>query len=153
MQSTLYPYMISNEEVVLNFWAFSDEFGNVQRISGKAYVLDGKDPDKLDILRLLSKTDFLSAKWFPVPKNFNLTNSDGETLKGVVQATQLNEPYIRGILFNEVMNSIENELPEQLRISDTGYERFTMKLPESPLCITTIVIEQSDGTLVPMISS
>ena len=37
MQSTtVYPYIISNEEVVLNFWAFSDEHGNVQRIAGKA---------------------------------------------------------------------------------------------------------------------
>ena len=34
--SFIYPYIISNEEVVLNFWAFSDEHGNVQRIAGKA---------------------------------------------------------------------------------------------------------------------
>ncbi|MDP1958608.1 MAG: hypothetical protein Q8K03_02535 [Methylotenera sp.] len=49
MQSNTIPYEINNEEVVLNLWAYSDEYGNIQRIAGKAYVLDGEDVDKLNI--------------------------------------------------------------------------------------------------------
>ncbi|HQO17073.1 MAG TPA: hypothetical protein PLG02_08935, partial [Methylotenera sp.] len=99
--------------------------------------MDGDDTEKLEILRVLAKTDFLSAEWFPVPKNFNLTNTDGQTLKGVAQASRLGDPYVSGILFNEVMNDIEKNLPEQLRLHGAEYQRFNMQIPESPLCITT----------------
>ncbi|MDO9232542.1 MAG: hypothetical protein Q8N02_08545 [Methylotenera sp.] len=153
MQSNTIPYEINNEEVVLNLWAYSDEYGNIQRIAGKAYVLDGEDVDKLNILRQLSRTDFLSAKWYPVPKNFNLKGYNGDELKGVAQAFQVSDPYINGILFDEVMSALAKELPEHLRLFGDDYQRFTIKLPESPLCITTIVVEYSDGSLVPMVEA
>ena len=146
------PYQRFNPELVLNLWAYSDEYGAIVRIAGKGYVMDGKDSDKLNLLRQLSCTDFLSAKWFPVPKNFNLSGPNGEKMKGVAQASQINDPYVNGILFGNVMDMIANEFPEQLRSIKDEYQRFKLELPESPLCVTTIVIEKSDGQLVPMVS-
>ena len=107
----------------------------------------------MDILRQLSITDFLSAKWYPVPKNFKLHGQDGDELKGAAQAFQVSDPYINVILFDEVMSALAKELPEHLRLFGEDYQRFTIKLPESPLCITTIVVEYSDGSLVPMVAN
>ena len=144
-------YNIVNQEVVLNLWAYSDEQGNIQRLAGKAYVIDGEDPHKLNLLKQLSCTDFLSTKWYPVPKNFNLSSEHGN-IKGVAQAAHISDPYINGLLFSDVIDAIANSLPEQLRMSSDGYQRFRLVLSESPLCVTTVVIEESDGQLVPMVS-
>jgi len=146
------PYQITDPEVVLNLWAYSDEYGNVQRLAGKAYVMDGDDLHKLRLLRLLATTDFLSAKWFPVPKNFNFSGSNGEKLNGVVNASLISDPYTNGILFGEVMDRAAKELPVQLRLMGEDYQRFALELPESPLCVTTLVIEYQDGRLVPMVA-
>lgn len=153
MELNTIPYEINNEEVVLNLWAYSDEYGYIQRLAGKAYVLDGGDDDKLKILRQLSKTDFLSATWYPVPQNFKLTGQDGDVIQGVAQASQLNDPYISGILFDEVMTSLAKELPKQLRLVGEDYVSFTIKLPDSPLSVRTIVVENNDGSLVPMVAN
>ena len=146
------PYEIINPEVVLNLWAYSDEYGYVQRLAGKAYILDGDDGQKLSLLRQLSMTDFMSAKWFHVPSNFNLNDPDGKDLKGVAHASLISDPYTNGVLFREVMDSIAHHLPEQLRLIGEDYQRYLLELPESPLCVTTLVIEKQDGRLVPMIS-
>ena len=43
-------------------------------------------------------------------------------------------------------------VPEQLRSVVGEYEKFRLDLPESPLSVTTIVMEYENGTLVPMVS-
>lgn len=37
-------------------------------------------------------------------------------------------------------------------MTERGYKKFRMNLPESPLCVTTVVMEFEDGRLVPMVS-
>ncbi len=145
------PYQISNPELVLNLWAYSDEYGNIMRIAGKGYVMDGDDSHKLNLLKQLSCTDFLSAKWYPVPKNFSLIGDGEKQMKGVAHTSEIFDPYANGILFGDVMNAIEKQFPEQLRVINEDYEKFKIELSESPLCVTTVVIEHSNGDLVPMV--
>lgn len=146
-------YQINNPEVVLNLWAYSDEDGNVMRLAGRGYVMDGDDSSKLKLLKQLSCTDFLSVGWYPVPQNFKLVDSSGDEMNGVASAAQVSDPNVSGILFKQVMDLIAGALPEQMNSVGEGYQRSKLELPESPLCITTILIEKDDGRIVPMIST
>ena len=44
-------------------------------------------------------------------------------------------------------------MPKQARTANGGYEAFSLKLPEDPLTVTTVVMEMDDGRLVPMVSN
>jgi hypothetical protein len=146
------PHEAEGQEIVLNLWAYSDEDGYIMRLAGKAYVMAGNDDNKLWLLRQLSATDFLSAPWFPVSKNFKLVRPDGEEMTGVANASMLSEPTSHEVLFSPVMDELAEALPEQVCMTENGYEKFKMKLTKSPLCVTTVVMEFEDGRLVPMVS-
>lgn len=146
------PQESDDQEVVLNLWAYADEDGYIMRLAGKAYVMAGNDDNKLWMLRQLSATDYLSAPWFPVSKNFKLVRPDGEEMTGVANASMLSDPTSHEVLFSPIMDSLAETLPEQVYMTEEGYEKFRMKLPESPLCVTTVVMEYEDGRLVPMVS-
>lgn len=146
------PQENTNQEVVLNLWAYADEDGYIMRLAGKAYVLAGSDDNKLWLLRQLSATDFLSAPWFPVSKNFKLLRPDGEEMAGVATASMLSDPASHEALFSPVMDALSDALPEQANMTERGYRKFRMNLPESPLCVTTVVMEFEDGRLVPMVA-
>lgn len=144
---------LDNPEVVLNLWAYVDEGGYIQRVAGKAYVLVGTDQQKLAVLRQLSGSDFLSAPWHPVPRNFRITNPDGEELIGVAHASMLPDPNTHPSLFGQLMDVLAKQLPTQLRSVDGEFKPFKLKLPEAPLCVTTQILEFEDGRQVPMVSS
>jgi len=78
-----------NAEIVLNLWAYSDEQGYVQRLAGKCDSLLGNDPEKLSVLRALAKSDYLSAEWKPVPKNYSVINGDGSEWQGVARTNEV----------------------------------------------------------------
>lgn len=142
-----------NPEVVLNLWAFVDEGGYIQRIAGKFYVLEGSDQQKLAILRQLSGSDFLSAQWRPVPKNFRITNPDGEELIGIAHVSMLPDPNTHPSLFGPLMDELATEIPPQMRSVNGEFESFRLELPEAPLCVTTQILEFEDGRQVPLVSA
>lgn len=72
------PHHLTDPEVVANLWVCANEEGYIFRLAGKAYVLEGTDAEKLNILRVLSATDFLSAAWIPVPENLSVTSPTGK---------------------------------------------------------------------------
>lgn len=140
-------------EVVLNLWAYVDEGGYIPRLAGKSYVMDGNDDEKLALLRALSRTDFLSAEWCKVPSNFKITNPDGQTMTGIATASMLSDPISHSHLFKQLLENLADSLPQQLRGCADGYEQFRLELPQDPLCVTTVIMEYDDGSLVPMVSS
>jgi hypothetical protein len=140
-------------EVVLNLWAYVDEGGYIPRLAGKAYAMDGDDEEKLALLRVLSRADFLSAEWCQVPANFEIINSDGQTIKGIATASMLSDPITHSHIFSQLLEKLANALPQQLRACVDGYEQFGLELPQDPLCVTTVIIEYDDGRLVPMVST
>jgi len=143
---------VAAPEVVLNLWAYVDEAGYILRLAGKSYVMEGDDDEKLAVLRALSRTDFLSAAWCKVPPNFEILEPNGQRITGVATASMLSDPISHSHLFSTLLQDLANSLPDQLRSHDGGYEQFRLNLPQDPLCVTTVVMEYDDGSLVPMVS-
>jgi len=143
---------LDNPEVVLNLWVYADDDGTVFRVAGRAYVLCGTEKEKLAQLRCLAASDFLAAKWQKVPDNFTLQHTNGQSLKGVANLSDLRDPVAHSAVFKLVIKEAEQDLPQQLRSIRAEYESFVMKIPKEPLYVTTVVIEREDGALVPMIS-
>jgi hypothetical protein len=54
-------------ELVFNLWAIYDMgVGFVYALAGKAYSANGSDADKLDVLKSLAATDYITAKRYGV---------------------------------------------------------------------------------------
>lgn len=139
-------------EVVANLWVYADEAGYVGRLAGKTYVLEGSDREKLDVLRQLAATDFLSAEWMPVPKSFNVVGPNGERLHYATLSV-LSDDVSRSLLIEPLLDKLAAALPDQLRDVNGVYQSFKMPMPEAPLTILTVVIERPDGRLVPLIKT
>lgn len=146
------PRPLRNPEVCVNLWAYADEGGYIARVAARAYVLDGDDEAKLRVLQLLAATDFLHAEWMGVSKQFVINGANGERMEGVAHASMLNDGVTPGVLFGPLFNKLEAGVPQQARTANGGYEAFSLKLPEDPLTVTTVVMEFDDGRLVPMVS-
>jgi hypothetical protein len=149
---TASPRELKNPEVVANLWVYSDEAGYVGRLAGKAYVLDGTEREKLDLLRQLAATDFLSAEWMPIPENFGVTNHNGERLR-YAQLSMLSDEYAKSILVGPLLEKLATSLPEQLREVEGEYQPFTLQMPEAPLTVLTVIVEYPDGRLLPMVNN
>jgi len=148
---TASPRALKNPEVVANLWVYADEAGYVARIAGKAYVLDGTDREKLDLLRQLAGTDFLSAEWMPIPENFGVIRPDGERIR-YAQLSVLSDEYEKSVLVGPMLEKLAASLPEQLRQVDGEYQPFTVQMPEAPLTVLTVVVEYPDGRLLPVVN-
>lgn len=144
---------LRNPEVFDNLWAYEDEGGYIARVAVRAYVLDGDDDAKLGVLHLLAATDFLHAEWVGESKQFVISGPDGERMEGVAHASLLNDGVTPGALFGPLFNKLEAAVPQQVRTANGGYEAFSLKRPEDPLTVTTVVMEFDDGRLVPMVSA
>jgi hypothetical protein len=70
--------MMEELEVIVNLWYIVDaETGYTYRLAGRAYAVVGTKEQKFEILRRLAATDYMMAKQFPVPKNFQLVGPEG----------------------------------------------------------------------------
>jgi hypothetical protein len=134
----------SSAEICLNLWFFVDDSGIVLRLAGKAYALVGTEEEKLAALHLLSGTDHLTATPGTVPKHFVLQSEAGE-IPGAVPVATLHENH--SAIFSPLMDQLERELPKVIHSVNDNYQRFTQKLPQEPLCVTTAVYESADGQL------
>lgn len=143
---------LRDPELAFNLWAFSDESGTILHLACKAYVLDGSDTERLAKLKALANSDFLSATWDGVPKTFVLSNDEGRKLEGYAHVSILNDPASHWPLFGSLIEQLANELPTQIRSVAGQYRQFRLALPESPLTVTTVVLEREDGTQTPLIS-
>jgi hypothetical protein len=135
----------SSAEICLNLWYFVDDSGIVLRLAGKAYALTGEEDAKLATLHLMSGTDHLTATQGKVPQRFVLKSSQGD-LTGAVPVAVLHQNH--AAVFGPLMDQIERELPKVIRSVNDTYERFVVKLPQDPLCVTTAVYERADGELM-----
>jgi hypothetical protein len=144
---------LDKAEVVLNLWAYSGEDGSIMRLAGKAYVMQGSDAEKLGLLRQLSTSDFLSAAWHKVSANFTIQHTVFGEMQGVAQTSMIRDPCYHQTLFGPLIEKLAQSIPEQLRCVDGEYQTFRLTMPEAPLCVSTIVMENEDGTLVPMVSA
>jgi len=140
-----------NTELVLNLWAiFDGSTGFVYGLAGKAYSVAGSDRQKLDLLKVLSATDHVTAKRYKVPERFSISFIGGRSESGV---TYLNSVYTPDAqLFEEVFKNIEQELPPKFNISSEDYELIHQAIPKDPLCVTTVLYEDEVGNIRPIIT-
>ena len=143
---------LEDPEVVINLWAYSGEDGTILRLAGKTYVMQGTDAQKLALLRQLASSDFLCTPWDKVPANFTIQHNEFGEMKGTAHASMMSNPQYHESLFGPLIEKLAQEIPEQVRSVNGEYQKFRLDLPQEPLCISTIVIENEDGTLVPMVS-
>ena len=143
---------LENPEIVLNLWAYSGEDGTILRLAGKTYAMQGTDADKLAVLRQLAKTDFLSASWDKVPENFKIHHAEFGYMKAAALASMLGDSQYHSLLFGPLIEQMAESIPEQLCVMHGEYTIFRLDIPEDLLCVSTLVIEKEDGSLVPMVA-
>lgn len=140
-----------NPELVVNLWAIYDaEFGFVYGLAGRVYNMAGSDSEKLALLKRLSATDYITAKRPEVPSRFKVSYADGASKSGV---TFLNAVYEQNNqLFEDVFGSLEFDLPPVPIFLSAGYQSIKQTLPDAPLCVTTVLYEDGDGGIRPIIT-
>jgi hypothetical protein len=140
-----------NSELVVNLWAIYDaNIGYVYNVAGRAYNVTGTDKEKLTFLKSLSATDYVTSKRYRVPNNFKVVFPDGSSKEGVamLKAVYDSDPQ----LFEELFRHIESDLPPTLDFSGPEFKANKQKLPNDPLCVTTVLYESTEGHIRPIIT-
>ena len=114
--------------------------------------MQGTDAEKLSLLRQLAAGDFLCAPWHKVPANFTIQHVDFGEMRGAAQASMISDPQYHEHLFGPLIEKLAQSMPEQVRSVNGEYRKFRLDIPQEPLCVSTIVMEYEDGTLIPMVS-
>jgi len=139
-----------SKELIFNLWAVYDaQAGLVYALSGKAYYMEGSDDEKLKLLKILSKTDYLTAKRYELPDRFIMTFPDGRKQKVTLLDT-VRDP--NAMLFEDTFQSVVSELPPIEIFNGNESEVHNFKVPELPLCVTTTLYEDLDGSIRPIIT-
>jgi hypothetical protein len=139
-----------SKELVFNLWAVYDaQSGLVYALSGRAYYMEGSDEDKLKLLKTLSKTDYLTAKRYELPDRFIMSFPDGRKQK-VTLLNTVGDP--SSMLFEETFQSVVSELPPIEIFNGDESEVLHFKVPDSPLCLTTTLYEDLNGSIRPIIT-
>lgn len=138
-------------ELIVNLWAIYDSTsGFVYGLSGRAYNCSGTDEQKLALLKQLAATDYISAKRYEVPERFSVSYPDGSVKSKVTFLNAVSDPQAQ--LFEDMFKNIESELPPLPFFSESEYTTRKQKLPDDPLCVTTILYEDEQGNIQPIIS-
>jgi hypothetical protein len=142
-----------NTELTFNLWAFADkDTGFVYALAGRAYRLCGNDEEKLAALRALSFSDYHLARRHPVSKRFSILSAEEEK-SGIASTAAVNDPDAQ--LFEEIFKLLEEELPPLLLPGpgDGTFTTRTQTIPESPLSVRTVLIEDQYGNVETAVSS
>lgn len=135
-----------SSELIVNLWAIYDaSVGVVYFLSGKVYAVSGSDSEKLQVLKMLARTDYLTAKRHPVSERFSICGPGGQERTGVTYLNALEDGGYS--LFADVFNSLESEIPAILDFSGDEPEWIKQVLPENPLCVVTVLYEDSLGNI------
>ncbi len=137
---------MGKSELCINLWyCFDYESGFVHAITGRGYFLNGTDDQKTAMLKVLASSDYLNAKWQPVPERYQLKlvhtpTNETTSFSGIILATDID---ILGMdLFEDIFKTIESVNQAYLPIKNLG----TVKVPDEPLYVITPV-ENSKGKI------
>ncbi|UCO97517.1 hypothetical protein LF844_23105 [Metapseudomonas lalkuanensis] len=138
-------------ELIINLWALYDgSTGTVYALAGRAYNIAGTDREKLDFLKMAARTDYVTAKRYRVPDRFGIVFPDGQEHTGVVYLNAVSDPNAQ--LFEELFNNLEADLPPLPRFSVEGASYVPQRIPNDPLCITTVLYEDDAGNIRPVVT-
>ena len=136
---------MEDTEVIANLWYIVDEAtGLIYRLAGRAYVASGTEESKTALLKALSRTDYLAARTFSVPKRFSVSNGS-QTLEGHCSPSVLDDFMFE--LFEEVLEHLDENMPIQASFESGEARTFKMRLPQDPLFVATALIEDESGII------
>jgi hypothetical protein len=141
-------------ELVANVWPVVDEgAGLVQRYFMRAYAIDAEDRVISSVLKALAPTDFRIARVFKVAARFKVTSEHG-TLNGALTVGTFHQNM--QTILEEAYRSLENDYAKVQGIDvSSGSPRpvnVIPRFPDNPYTVTTVLIERSDGQLIPQLA-
>lgn len=141
-------------ELVANVWPVVDEgAGLVQRFFMRAYAMDCDDHIISAVLKALAPTDFRIARAFRIPERFKLTSEHG-TMSGVVTIGVFQQD-IQSII-EEAYRDLENDFTKVQGIDmSSGTPKLVNvipRFPDDPYTTVTVLIETSNGQLIPQVN-
>lgn len=139
------------QELIINLWAFYDaSAGLVYGLAGRVYNALGTDSDKLAILKQLSVSDYITAKRYELPKRFQVSYADGTVKTGVANLNVVNDPNAQ--MFEDMFKNLEADLPPLPDFSIDDYRETKQKIPTDPLCVVTVLYEDEQGHMRPIVT-
>jgi hypothetical protein len=136
--------MMANREIILNLWYVRDKEGVIYSLRVKAYVGEGSDQEKLELLRRRAMLDYLVAESFGIPQRFHVKIGSGPKPKvmPVAHVSMLKSSDSPIALFEDAIKSIEKRIPAQTQ------ERIS----QDPLVCTTPLMQNKQGIIEPSFS-
>jgi hypothetical protein len=133
---------MSSPEIILNLWYVVDDLGMIYSLRARCYVRSGSDEEKLAFLQSCAETDFLIAQPFPVPERLHTTVIEGDEHKKMAVASHsaLVASGGVGLLFEEVYQEMEKQLPAQTKLS----------IGRDPLVCITPLLGDEHGIMRPL---
>jgi hypothetical protein len=139
-----------NSELCINVW-FVVDIGTklCYNWSIKAYNLVGDDDSKTLMLKQLAETDYTTVPRETFPKSFQTIFED-VTIEGQIPISQINYQFTNNLDF--FLQNLENSLPPIFEfvgnLSEKG-KAIKQKIPESPLYVYTLLMENEFGEIKP----
>jgi hypothetical protein len=124
-------------EVIFNLWYVYDDLGLIYSLRARAYVGQGTDEEKLELLRGFARTDYLIAQSFPVPARLQVSEEGQEFPVAPVSVLRdLDSPIA---IFEEALRQLEAQFPAQ-----SGLPGLT-----HPLVCVTPLFSDANGNIEP----
>ena len=126
---------MSEPEIILNLWYVCDDLGFIYSLRARAYIGMGSDEEKLAFLKKFSMIDYLIARIFTIPTQFQINGKPLCHKEFLVAMGGLIA------LFDEAIQAIQNDLPSQT----------SLNVPARPLVCMTPLLGDDDGKVQPKI--
>ena len=130
-----------NPEIILNLWFVQDEEDIIYSLRARAYVGQGSDEEKLDLLKTFASVDYLVAQAFSVPKAFHVRMGATGATQAVAYRSALADLDSPIAIFEEAIKMLDDSIPSQT----------DLQISAEPLVCITSLIGDEDGNLQPVI--
>lgn len=141
---------MSTQEIVVNIWFTVDIATNLcYTWSIKPYALTGTDDQKIKILEMVAQSDYITVSQRKLPNHFCII-SGNEKITGVVQAGLIQNVFEGNVDY--FITEIEKDLAAISNTFSKTMQNSEMKLPSSPMYVSTIIVENDKGEIRPLTS-
>lgn len=141
-------------ELCLNIWFVVDiATGHSYNWMGRVYNLMGNDDDKTVTLKKLAETDYQVAERESFPNEWKVVVGN-RTFEGHITSNQINSIIDLNLEF--FINKLEKNLPKLISFTQSDQSYGTaepQKIPDNPLFVLTILMENEKGELIPNTST
>ncbi|TCJ18138.1 hypothetical protein EPD60_04180 [Flaviaesturariibacter flavus] len=136
-------------ELCFNLWFLTDvATGLAYGWCGRVYSIAGDDDTKIDLLRQLAETDFVTARRERFPSEWKVVRGE-HVLEGHLAISQFNEALEHIDYFASVLEAALPILPPYNHGPAPSAQPVRQHLPNNPVYVATILMENDRGELRP----